>query len=149
MTFFALIVVIGLFGGLAIGLQAPLASMINQKLGVLESVFVIHLGGLLAAAIPLAFLGGGRLSEWQSLPWYALLAGLLGVIVVGSTIYNVPRIGVAGTVTLIIAGQLTMAITIDHFGFLGVETRAISIERMLGIGIVLTGVWLTLRDQAT
>ena len=140
------IVVVGLMGGIAIGLQAPLASMINQRLGVLESVFIVHLGGLLAVGIPLLILGGGKLGLWQTVPWHALAAGLLGVVVVGSTVFMVPRIGVAGAITLIITGQLLIGTTIDHFGVLEVELRKISWERLLGLGFVMLGVWLTLQD---
>ena len=140
------IIAIGLLGGIAIGLQAPLASMINQRLGVLESVFVVHLGGLIAVGIPLILLGGGKLGLWQSLPWYALCAGFLGVVVVTSTVFMIPRIGVAGAITLIITGQLLIAATIDHFGVLDVDVRSISLDRLLGLGIVLLGVWQTLRN---
>lgn len=146
MTQLILIVVIGITGGIAIGLQAPLASMINQRLGVLESVFVVHLGGLIAVGIPLLLLGGGKLGLWQTVPWYALAAGLLGVVVVGSTVFMVPRIGVAAAIVLIISGQLMIATTIDHFGALEVDVREISWDRILGLGVVLVGVWLTLRE---
>ena len=146
MTQLILIVVIGITGGIAIGLQAPLASMINQRLGVLESVFVVHLGGLIAVGIPLLLLGGGKLGLWPTVPWYALAAGLLGVVVVGSTVFMVPRIGVAAAIVLIISGQLMIATTIDHFGALEVDVREISWDRILGLGVVLLGVWLTLRD---
>src|SRR4030095_4072345 len=80
-----LIVVIGLLGGIAIGLEAPLSSTISQRLGALESIFIVHLGGVLAAGIALLFTGGGRLGQWHVVPPVALLAGLLGVMVVGST----------------------------------------------------------------
>ena len=40
-----LIILIGLAGGVAVGLQGPLASMISQRLGIFESVFIVHLGG--------------------------------------------------------------------------------------------------------
>lgn len=140
------IVIVGLMGGMAVGLQAPLATIINQRLGVLESVFIVHLGGLLAVAIPLLVLGGGKLGLWQTVPWYALLAGLLGVIIIGATVFMVPKIGVAAAITLIITGQLVIAATIDHFGVLEVELRPISWDRMFGLGLVLMGVWLTLRD---
>ncbi len=140
------IVIVGLAGGMAVGLQAPLATMINQRLGVLESVFVVHLGGLIAVSIPLLILGGGKLGLWQTVPWYALLAGLLGVIIIGATVFMVPKIGVAAAITLIITGQLFIAATIDHFGVLEVELRAMSWDRMFGLGLVLMGVWLTLRD---
>src|SRR5262245_51079058 len=139
------IVCIGLLGGVAIGLQAPLASTISQRLGMVESIFIVHLGGLLAAGIALAFSGGGKLAQWQSVPPVALLAGLLGVMVVGSTVYNVPRIGVAATIMLIITGQLCMGVAIDHFGVLGATPRPVTLERLAGLAVVVSGAWWTLR----
>jgi hypothetical protein len=56
-----LIILIGLIGGVAVGLQGPLASMISQRLGMLESVFIVHLGGVFIALLPLLFLGGGKM----------------------------------------------------------------------------------------
>ncbi|MCL4271223.1 MAG: DMT family transporter, partial [Anaerolineales bacterium] len=75
------IILIGLAGGMAIGIQGPLSSVITQRLGSLESVFIIHAGGALAALMPMMFVGS-RLGEWRSVPWYALGAGALGLIVI-------------------------------------------------------------------
>lgn len=63
-----LIILVGLVGGVAVGLQSPMASMITQRLGLFESVFIVHLGGALIALIPL-ILYGSRLREWRSVPW--------------------------------------------------------------------------------
>jgi transporter family-2 protein len=145
MSNLALIIAIGLLGGMAIGLQAPLASLIGQRLGVLESVFFVHLGGLIAVAALLLFVGGGRLGQWQTVPPHAWLAGVMGVIGVGSTVFMVPRIGVATAITLIISGQLLIAAAIDHFGALGVEAKPISVDRVLGLGLVLLGAWWAMR----
>ncbi len=145
MSQLVVIVAIGLAGGIAIGLQGPMASIINQRLGTLESVFIVHLGGLLAVGIPLLFLGGGKLGQWQSLPWYVLAAGILGVVVIGAAVYNIPRIGVAASIVLITAGQLMIASAIDHFGVFGVEMKPLTSQRFLGLGLVMLGVWQTLR----
>jgi transporter family-2 protein len=146
MSNLALVSIIGLLGGMAIGLQAPLASIVSQRLGWLESVFLIHLGGLVAAAVPLLFVAGGRLGQWPTVPPLALAGGLLGVVVIGSTVYMVPRIGVAAAVTLIITGQLFMAATIDHFGALGVTAKPVTLGRLMGLVLVLFGALWTQRS---
>jgi transporter family-2 protein len=140
-----LISMVGLIGGLAIGLQAPLASIINQRIGILESVFIIHLGGLIAVSVLLLFSKGGNLAQWQTVPWYALAGGVLGVTLISAQVYIIPNIGVAAALTLIIAGQLLMATCVDHFGLLEIQAKSLSWERISGLAIVLLGVWLTVK----
>jgi transporter family-2 protein len=60
------IILLGLLGGIAVGIQSPLASLISQRLGLLESVFIVHLGGALCAGLPLIFKGGGQLPAPRS-----------------------------------------------------------------------------------
>lgn len=139
------IILIGLVSGVAVGLQSPLASMITQRLGMLESIFIIHIGGAILIGIPLLFLGGGRLGDWRSLPWYALLGGSMGLIVVGGVSFMIPRVGVATSITLIIAGQLVISSILDHFGLLGVNVRSMDWQRIVGLVIVFVGAWLTVR----
>jgi transporter family-2 protein len=139
------IVLIGLVSGVAVGLQSPLASMITQRLGMLESIFIIHIGGAILVAIPLIFLGGGHLTDWRSLPWYALLAGSMGLIVVAGISFLIPRVGVASAIILIIAGQLLISSALDHYGLLGVQIRTMNVQRILGLVIVFLGAWLTVR----
>ena len=90
-------------------------------------------------------LGGGKMGQWQSVPWYALFSGLLGVTVLTTMIYMVPRIGVAAAIILILSGQLLTGTLIDHFGALGVTAHAMSPARVLGLAIVFVGVWVTVR----
>ncbi len=139
-----IIILIGLAGGMAIGLQGPLSSIITQKLGSLESVFIIHIGGALAALIPMIFVGS-RLNEWKSVPWYALVAGSFGLIVITAMGYMIPRIGAAGALITLMAGQILVASILDHFGWLGMASRTIDLQRIIGFGVVMLGVWLTVK----
>ena len=139
------VILVGLISGVAVGLQSPLASMITQRLGTLESIFIIHIGGALLIAIPLIFVGGGNLGNWRSLPWYALLGGSMGLIVVGGVSFMIPRVGVATSITLIVAGQLVISSILDHYGLLGVNIRPMDLPRILGLVIVFVGAWLTVR----
>jgi len=138
------IILIGLAGGMAIGLQGPLSSMITQKLGSLESVFIIHIGGAIAALLPLLFFGS-KLGQWKSVPWYALIAGAFGLIVITAMGYMIPRIGAAGALITLLAGQILVASILDHFGLLGMTPRAIDFQRVIGFGVVMVGVWLTVK----
>lgn len=140
-----IIILIGLMGGIAVGLQSPLASMISQRLGMLESVFIVHLGGALFALIPLLLLGGGKLAEWRQVPWYALGAGIFGLVVIGAVSYMIPRMGVAAAIVSIVAGQLLISTILDHFGWLGAAHRPLELSRIVGLGVVMAGVWLTVK----
>ncbi len=120
MSQLALVILIGILGGAAVALQGPLASLINDSMGLLESIFIIHIGGAVLAGIPLLILGGGKLGQWQSIPWYAWCAGFFGFVVLTALIFMIPRIGVAAAIVLVVSGQLMTATVVDHFGALGV-----------------------------
>ena len=140
-----LIILIGLAGGVAVGLQGPLASMISQRLGMLESVLIVHLGGALIALIPLLFSSGGKLAHWKQLPWYTLIAGAFGLVVISAISYMIPRVGVAAAIITIVAGQLMVSAVLDHFGLLGASVRPLDPTRILGMVVVFVGVWLTVK----
>jgi transporter family-2 protein len=140
-----LIIIIGLIGGVAVGLQSPMASMLTQRLGLFESVFIVHIGGALLALIPILIYGGGKLPQWRSVPWYVLGAGVFGLIVIGAVSYMIPRIGVAAAITTIVAGQLLVGTILDQFGLLGAIGRLMDPTRAIGLLIVLLGVWLTVK----
>lgn len=138
------ILLIGLAGGVAIGLQSPMASMITQRLGLFESVFIVHLGGAVIALIPI-LIYGSKLGQWRNVPWYTLGAGFFGLIVIGSISFMIPRIGVAAAITTIIAGQLFVGTLLDHYGLLGATVKSLDATRVIGLLVVLVGVWLTVK----
>jgi transporter family-2 protein len=139
-----LIILIGLAGGIAVGLQSPMASMLTQRLGIFESVFIVHVGGAIIALIPL-LIYGSKLGQWRSVPWYTLGTGVFGLVVIAAISYMIPRVGVATSITAIVAGQLLVSIILDHFGLLGVAIKPLDITRVIGISVVLFGVWLTVK----
>jgi transporter family-2 protein len=139
-----LILLVGLAGGMAIGVQSPMSSMISQRLGMLESIFIVHAGGALVVLIPILIFGS-RLREWRSVPWYTLGAGAFGFIVIASMSYMIPRIGIAGAMITLLAGQLIVGSLLDHFGWLGVTQRVLDLPRIIGLIVVMAGVWLTVK----
>jgi transporter family-2 protein len=47
--------------------------------------------------------------------------------------------------SLAIGGQLLAALLLDHFGLLGLTPRAVDVERLVGAGLLLGGVYLITR----
>ena len=140
-----IVIIIGLLGGVAVGFQGPLSSLMSQRIGTMESAFILHFSGAVAALLPLLAAGGGNLGNWRSVPWYALVAGVFGLVLVGSLSYAIPRIGAASAITLIVAGQLIIGALLDHFGLFGNVVRPLDMGRASGILVVFVGVWLMVR----
>jgi transporter family-2 protein len=88
---------------------------------------------------------GSKLREWRSVPWYTLGAGAFGLIVISSMSYMIPRIGIAGALITLLAGQLFVGSLLDHFGWLGVAQRMMDLPRLIGLIVVMAGVWLTIK----
>ncbi len=139
------VLAVGLAGGIAVGLQGPLTSLMSGRLGTLESVFIVHMGGAILTGVPLLLLRGGGLAGWREVPWYALGAGSLGLVILSAVSYTIPRIGVATTVTLVVVAQLITAALLDHFGLLGASVRVLDPARVIGIAVLLLGTWLIMR----
>ena len=85
------------------------------------------------------------ISNSLNAPPIAWLGGLLGAFFVTATIFLIPRLGVALTFSLVVAGQMLITIIIDHYGFLGLEQKPINLQKALGILLIIIGVFLVRR----
>jgi transporter family-2 protein len=56
-----------------------------------------------------------------------------------------PRLGVATTIALVVAGQMLAAVALDHYGLLGVPVRPVNAWRGLGAALLVAGVVLLRR----
>jgi transporter family-2 protein len=139
------LILLAILGGVAVTFQGHFMGLLDRGLGTRESVFITYGSGGLVAAVMMVASGGGNLRGWVSVPWYALSAGLLGLVIVGTIGYVVPRLGLAKGFTLIIASQFIVAALMDHFGLLGAVVRPLDAIRLLGLGMLLVGVWLIVR----
>ena len=81
----------------------------------------------------------------RGLPWWTWIGGLYGAIFVVSAAWAVPRLGVAMTVILMVAGQILISVLLDHFGALGVPRQPLNLTRLLGVALVFGGVLLVRR----
>lgn len=131
------------------GMMMPTQASINNKLSgfvgsPVLSAFVSFVVGtlallvyILAAGIPL-----GNIVNAKNAPYIVWTGGILGAFFVAVSILLVPRLGVALTFSLIIAGQMLITLIIDHFGILDVPVREINFVRVIGAALIVIGVVL-------
>ena len=81
----------------------------------------------------------GNLSSIPSQPWWKLIGGVLGAVVVFTTVLLAPKLGITAMLFFIIVGQLITAATIDHFGLIGMPIREVNITKLIGLIIVAFG----------
>ncbi|MGE8294244.1 MAG: DMT family transporter [Pseudomonas sp.] len=133
------------------GAVLPLQAGINGQLAR-------HLSSVLAAALisfavgTLALLlmtlsqrempGLGALRE---LTWWHWSGGLLGAFFIATAAFAGPRVGALLFMVLVIAGQLAMAVTLDHFGWAGFRESPITLGKVAGLLLIVAGIWMIRR----
>ncbi len=144
-SYLALIAVV-LAGG-ATALQAPTNARLMTAVGSpVNAAFVsFAIGTAVLGLMALAFQTRPDLTAARALPWYAWIGGVYGVIFVIAATWAVPRMGVATTIILMVAGQLIVSLVLDHFGAFGVPRQPISWSRVGGVALVIAGVLLARR----
>jgi transporter family-2 protein len=78
-------------------------------------------------------------------PLWAWSGGIFGAIFIGLSIITIPKLGGAAYIALLVTGQMIGALTVDHFGWLGVQERPIDLPRMLGVALLIGAVILIRR----
>jgi bacterial/archaeal transporter family-2 protein len=134
------------------GTMMPTQAATNNKMAMVVgnpilAAFISFFVGTIALFVYIVATGipVGDLVSAKQAPPIAWIGGFLGAFFVASAVVLVPRLGVAMTFSLIIAGQMLVTLVLDHFGFLGLEERPVSIQRVLGVLLITGGVVLIRR----
>jgi bacterial/archaeal transporter family-2 protein len=135
------------FGG-GLALQAPFNSTLARSVGDLQASVVAFAVGLTALIAVTAVSGGfGGIANAGDVPWYALVGGgLVSACYVASIVWTVRALGLGGLTAVTIAGTFTVAMTVDHFGWLGVDRQPVTLAKLAGIGLIAAGTWLIVSD---
>jgi len=142
------VLVTAMAGGL-VAAQAPVNNLVSQRVGSLGAVTVNFLvGTTLVLLITFVFAGGFDTNEAADSPawYYWVFGGLAGVAIVLTTLVTVRELGAGGVTAATIAGQLTLSVVLDRLGALGLEQRAITWDKMIGIALLAAGTVLVVRD---
>lgn len=141
-----------LFIALLAGAMMPTQAATNNKMATFVdspvlAAFISFLVGTIALLVYLLLTGVPltNVAAVREAPAIAWVGGLLGAFFVAASVTLVPRLGVALTFSLIIAGQMIVTLVIDHFGLLGLDVKPVNWLRIAGIILITGGVGLIRR----
>lgn len=144
-TFIAMILL--LLAGALTAIQGPSNARLSEGLGsVINGAFFSFVIGTLALGmIALIMQVKPEGQAVRNIPWWGWIGGLYGCLFVTSIAWGVPKLGVATTMTLVVAGQLVLGVILDHFGAFGTPPQPISWSRLGGILLIVGGALLVRR----
>jgi len=143
-----LLILLALIAGAALPIQASLNGRLGKELG---NPMLAALGSFVAGCLVLLlYLVVTRtvfppFASLGRIPAYLWIGGVLGGLYVTLAIVLTPRLGVATTMGLVVAGQIAVSILLDHFGLLGLDKHPISPGRLAGAVLLAVGVVLVKR----
>lgn len=140
------LIIMVICGGIAIAVQPSINARLAQKIGSMESSMISFAVGTLVLFILVMLTGrGSNLKGLGNASWWELTGGFMGAFFVTMAILAVPRLGTAAVMTIVIAGQLTTGLLLDHFGVFGLRQIPISPIRGFGIALLCLGATLVVR----
>jgi transporter family-2 protein len=133
--------------GVFVGLQAPVNARLGREVGSFQAATISFLVGTVALIVAASLASGGLsgVGHVSRAPWWALIGGLLGAFYVTVALVHGPDALVSALTAIVVTGQLTIAVAIDRFGWLGIARHQIGWSRILGLVLLLVGVVLVVR----
>ena len=139
-----------MFVTLLVGALMPVQAILNSKLG--KQIGGPLMGSMISFVVGLVFLvflnlatnytAVSQLRQTTATPWWVWLGGLLGAIFVGYITWVNQKQGLALTFSLVVSGQLLISLFIDHYGLFGSAVRTITLEKILGVALIVGGMLL-------
>jgi bacterial/archaeal transporter family-2 protein len=134
----SLMLLIGCVLTLHLAMNAQVGAILkNPRMG--NAIFWF-IGACMAIAIGLTEWDPTVFSRLKEVPLWLLTAGLMGGALVFGIAYTMPRLGVGTAVVVMIAGQIISGLVFSHFGLFGSPVEPISIVKICGALLLISGV---------
>ncbi|PJZ23983.1 hypothetical protein CH352_18150 [Leptospira hartskeerlii] len=137
-----------LLSGLAMSIQPGINSILGKNIESpwLASTISFFVGTVALGIITIA-LGEIKSASFivqtiKEQPWWIWTGGFLGAIMVTSSLVFAPKLGATSWLALLLLGQVITSILLEKWGALGFPEKPISIQKMIGLGMLVLSAWL-------
>ena len=139
---------LGIAAGFGLTVQVAMNAQLRKVLQSANSAalisFLVGTLGLIVLVVALRTPLPER-ESWAAVPAWAWFGGLLGAFYVASSTVVAAELGATTLLGLALLGQLSTALLMDHFGWLGLPENPVTWSRLAGVALLAVGVWLVSR----
>ncbi len=139
----ALLIVV--FAGVALAIQAPINAALGRSLGspIAAAAVSFAVGLVVLIGLTLLISGPQPFAKVAATPGWQLVGGLLGAFYVSAVLWGVSTLGVLSTMAALILGQMGAALLLDGNGLFGLPVQALTPQRIAAAVLVAAGLLLS------
>jgi transporter family-2 protein len=142
-VYYLLAMMVGILGGIHVPINGALGTRIGSTLVATFTFYGIAF--LLIALICALTYDRAAFAALAGAPRWYFLAGIISVVVVGTSTYLIPRMGAVNLFVVVLSLQLISRMVISHLGWLDSPVNAITVYKLLGGALLLIGSVLVVR----
>ncbi|WP_020533197.1 DMT family transporter [Flexithrix dorotheae] len=134
----------------SVGIMVVIQGGVNARLGILLDNSLLATTTALTMSASFTFIAllltvkeFPSMHQLKEIPLYMYFTGgLLSFLAVSLFYYIIPQLGISTAVTLGLSGQLIFAAIAGHFGWFNMPLEPITVKKVLGVVIIISGVIL-------
>lgn len=133
---------VALLAGAAVPFQAGSNAALGRLLGHPLWATLISLSVSVLMVLPALLLmraPAPQLSNLGQAPWWVWFGGVAGVAYITAALILTPRLGAAGFIVCVVAGQVLSSLAIDQWGLMGLPVRPVNGLRVAGVVLIVVG----------
>ncbi|HEY5368066.1 MAG TPA: DMT family transporter [Hanamia sp.] len=135
---FALMLFIGVVLSLHLSMNAQVGVILKNSR--MANAIFWTIGAITAIIIGLSGWDQAVFTHLKDVPVWLFIAGAMGAALVFGIAWTIPQIGAGTAFVLMIAGQVIAGMIFSHFGLLGSPVDHISLIKILGVLLLISGV---------
>lgn len=138
-------IVLAVFAGAMIPFQSAMNAQLSKTL---QSPYYSAFSVFIVAALAILFyilisqFAIPSTAQFAAAPKWSYLGGILGGSYILLIVICAPKLGIGNVTIMVLLGQIIAATFIDHFGLLNASIHSINWQRVVGLGLIITGVYL-------
>lgn len=133
-------ILFAIMAGVFISLQTVFNTRVSEKVGMWATTTLVLGLGLITSFPIFIIMDDTQLFAVGNVNKIYLLGGFLGVGVVYCIMQAIRMLGSAYAISIVLVAQLFIAVLIDTFGWFGFETISFTINKLVGLTLMIAGI---------